>query len=76
MIDTLKKPRGNDKGDPVKTPETQSKFRRHKRRPKSRCSNDGTGENSTPDGAESSDDPMGATFEQEEQEKGQASPDE
>ena len=51
MIDTLKKPRGKDKGDPVKTPESQSKSRCPKRRPKSCCSNNGTGENSSPDDA-------------------------
>ena len=75
MIDTLKKPHGNDKGDPVKTPETQSKFRRPKRRPKPRRSNDGTGENSTRHGTERNEDPVGATFEQDEQENWQASPD-
>ena len=49
-IDALKKPRGKDKGDLVKTLETQSKFWCPKRRPKSRRNNIGTGENSTPDG--------------------------
>ena len=53
MVDTLKKARDNDKGDPVenKPPETQSKYWRPKRRSKSHRSNDGTGENSTPDDA-------------------------
>ena len=75
MIDTLKKPRGKDKGDPVKTLESQSKFRRPKRRSKSRHSNDGTGENNAPDGAESNEDPVGVISKQEKQENGQVSPD-
>ena len=81
MVDTLKKARDDDKGDPVenKPPETQSKRRRPKRCSKSRRSKDnntGTGENSTSDDAENNEDPVGARSEQEEQENGQASPDE
>ena len=63
-------------GDPVKTPETQSKFRRPKRCPKSCHNNDGAGENSTWNSAESNEDPVGAISEQEEQENRQASPNE
>ena len=44
--------------------------------PKSRRINDGTGENSTPDGAESNEDPVGAASEQEEHDDRQDNPDE
>jgi len=78
MVDTPKKASDDDKEDPVenKPPKTQSKYRRPKRRSKSHRSNAGTGENSTPDDAENNEDPVGARSEQEEQENGQASPDE
>ena len=42
----------------------------------SHSSNDRTGENNTPDNAENNEDPVGARSKQEEQENGQASPDE
>ena len=69
MVDTPKG-FGDDKEEPDtnKTSETQSKRRRPKRRSKPRRSKDGntgTGENSTPDDAENSEDPAGATSEQE-----------
>ena len=76
MVDTLKKARNNDKGDPVenKPPETQSKYRRPKHRSKSHRSNAGTRENSTPDDAEINEDPIRARSEQEEQEMGKPAP--
>ena len=78
IVDTPKKASDDDKEDPVvnKYPETQSKYRHPKHRSKSYRSNAGTGENSTPDDAENNEDPVGARSEQEEQENGQASPDE
>ena len=69
------------------TKKTQSRInllRKPKRR-RQRCrskshhakdSNTGTGENNTPDDAEDNEDPVGATFEQDEREDGQVSPDE
>ena len=78
MVDTPKKASDDDKEEPVenKPPKTQSKYRRPKLRSKSHHNNPGTGENSTPDDAENNEDPVGARSEQEEQENGQASPDE
>ena len=78
MVDTLKKARDDDKGDPVenKPPETQSKYWRPKRCSKSHRRNKVIGENSTPDDAENNEDPVGARSEQEEQENEQANPDE
>ena len=78
MVDTPKKASDDDKEDPVgnKPSETQSKRSRPKRHSKSRRSKDsntGTGENSTPDDAENNEDPVGATSEQE-QDNGQVNP--
>ena len=76
MIDTFKKPRGKDKGDPVKTPESQSKFGRPKRRPKSRRGNNSTAENSTPGDTENNEDLIDTASEQEEHDNTQDNPDE
>ena len=72
MVDTPKGSDGDDKEEPDanKPSETQSRRRRPKRHTKSRRSKDsntGTRENSTPDDAENNEDPVGATSEQEEQ---------
>ena len=71
---------GDDKEEPDanKTSETQSKRRRPKSRSKPRRSKDGntgTGENSTPGDTENNEDPVGAAYEQEEQDNGQDNPD-
>ena len=78
MVDTPKKTSDDDKEDPVenKPPETRSKYWRPKCRSKPHRSNAGTGENSTLDYAKNNEDPIGARSKQEEQENGQASPDE
>ena len=78
MVDALKENNGDDKENLVenKPPETQPKYRRPKRRTESHRSNAGIGENGTPDDAENNEDPVGARSKQEEQENGQASPDE
>ena len=78
MVDAPREKSDDDKEDPVenKPPETQSKYRRPKRRSKSHRNNAGTGEKSAPDDAECNEDPVGARSKQEEQENGQASPDE
>ena len=65
MVDTPKKASDDDKEDPVanKPSETQSKRRCPKHR--SKDSNTGIGENSTPDDAENNEDLVGAASEQE-----------
>ena len=79
MVDTPKGS-GDDKEEPDanKPSETQSRRRRPKRRSKScrsKDSNTGTEENSTPNDAENNEDPVGATSEQEEQDNEQVNPD-
>ena len=81
MVDTPKATNDDDKEIPVenKPPETQHTRRRPRRRSKSRRSKDSnasTGENNTPDDVENNKDLAEVTSEQEEQENGQASPDE
>jgi hypothetical protein len=81
MVDTPKVDNGDNKKDPVENtpPETRPKCRRQRRHPKSRRekdSNTGTRENNTPDEAEDKEDPIKPTFEQDDREDGQASPDE
>ena len=81
MVDTPKEANDDDKEDPVEDtpPETQPRCRRQRRRSKSRRGKDsstGTGENNTPDDAEDNEDPVEITFEWEERENGQVSPDE
>ena len=81
MVDTPKATNDDDKENPVENrpPETQPKRRRPRHRSKSRRSKDsnaGTDENNTPDDAENNEDLAEVTSEQEEQENGQASPDE
>ena len=63
----------------LRLPEKQSKRRRQRHRSKSRRekdSNTGTGDNNTPDDAEDKEDPIEPTFEQDDREDGQVSPDE
>ena len=78
MVDTPKE--GNGVGTAEDDPsKKQPKRRRQRRRSKSRRTKDnntGTGENNTPDDAENNEDLVEVTPEQEEQENGQASPDE
>ena len=81
MVDTPKTTNDDDKENPVenKPPETQQKRRRPRRCSKSRRSKDsnaGTEENNTLDNVENNEDLAEVTSEQEEQENGQASPDE
>ena len=81
MVDAPKENSGDDKEDPVedKPPETQHKRRRQWHRSKSRHgkdSNTGTRDNNTPDDAEDQEDPVEPTFEQDNREDGQFSPDE
>ena len=81
MVDTPEEGNGDNEKDPVedKPPEIQPKRRRQRRRSKSRHgkdSNTGTGDINTPDNAEDKEDPIEPTFEQDDWEDGQVSPDE
>lgn len=79
MVDTPKEANSDDKEDPVedKPPGIQPKRRRQRRRSKShhgKDSNTGTGDN--PNDAEDKEDPIEPTFERDDREDGQVSPDE